>query len=124
MWVAVDGCRAACRGRNVTQHIDLSFVGRVRVHDGPVGTRRQGGGAGCRDGGRGDGSGAEYKVAGKFTLFLRWDVAAVVCFWRGGAAGRGEGVAFERPHAWAAEASERAGRSVPPKRSPGRLHFC
>lgn len=27
----MDGCRAACRGggRNVTQHIDLSFVGRV-----------------------------------------------------------------------------------------------
>lgn len=34
MWVAEDGCRAACRGRNVTQHIDLSFVGRITVHDG------------------------------------------------------------------------------------------
>lgn len=39
-------------GENVTQHIDLSFVGRVTVHD------------------RGAGRGADYKVAGKFTLFF------------------------------------------------------
>lgn len=28
------GWMSACRGRNVTQHIDLSFVGRITVHDG------------------------------------------------------------------------------------------